>query len=416
MPDEPHQEATLPDASTSAEPLAPSQPILEKPSPMTTPIPGGTSEGSLFTPVQSVVATPPPKKSKKKAFIIGGIIAGALALAVGGSAFAYTVWYQNPTKVVTDALLNAVTAKTVSSTASLDMKTKDYTVKIEASGRNTTDANSTVAVKVTLASEQINLTAQGEAIYSANGDIYLKVTDVAKLARSIEEQSNNQLSLNAFDDIIKKIDNKWVKISKSDLGDVNKEYEDMQTCVADISKKLESDGSFRKTVENQTKKLYTENQFIVIGDSLGSKTVNGQLSLGYSLSGDTQKAKAFFKGFASTELGQKLKACNKDVDFESFANDLKDEKDDAATKTEIWASQFGHVLTELRLSGEKDGTSATFVLNPTFNTNEKITIPSESVSFSELKKDVEDLFGGYSALETSDEMDGSNTTSDIEFN
>jgi len=44
--------------------------------------------------------------------MIGLIIVGVLAVLGGGLVSAYTFWYSNPNKVVSDALINTITAKT----------------------------------------------------------------------------------------------------------------------------------------------------------------------------------------------------------------------------------------------------------------------------------------------------------------
>lgn len=393
--------------TVSSEPVAPAPEVPVTPTPPVTP---------GFNPINPVPASPAPKKSRK-GLIITLVAAGVVALLVGGSALAYNFWYQNPNKVVTDALVNALAAKTMSATGVVDMKSKDYSMKLELSAKNSLEARSQLAAKVTFSSKDVDITVDGEAIYGTDGDIYLKLKDAAKLAASLEEQSNGQLSLKAFDGIIKKIDNKWVKIGKEDLGDVNKEYEKAQQCVADISKKLDSDSSFRSTVEKETRELYKSHPFIVIDKKLGSKTVNGQGSLGYSLDGSTKEAKAFVSGFGKTELGKKFTECNKDINFEDIAKSFEEQesKSNGTATAELWVSRFGHTITEFNIKGEDDGTKTSMVFNPQFNKNDKVEVPSDFVPFSELKKDIENLFGGYSPYEASDDDFNASRTG-TEFN
>jgi len=340
--------------------------------------------------------TTPPKKSKKK-LVVGLIIAGAAALLIGGGALAYNFWYQNPNKVVADAIVNAITAKTVSATGTLEVEAANYTIKVEATGKNSLEANSNMAVKVTYTADDVSYVVDGEGVYSAEGDIYVKLNDARELANSIEEQSNGDVSFEVFDGVINKVDGKWIKIGKEDLGDVSEEYEKSQKCVADVSKQLEEDASFRKAVENETKDLYKEHPFIVVGDKLGSRTINDQGSLGYKLTGDEQAADDFFTGFGETQLGKKFIECNDEIDFSDIVNASSDNEGENAgtTEAEIWVSRFGHTVTEINIKSEQDDTKGSVVLNPVFNKNEKVEVPTDTIPFSELQSDIEKAYEEY---------------------
>lgn len=338
----------------------------------------------------------PPKKGKK-ALIIGLIAAGVAALLVGGSALAYNFWYQNPDKVVSDAIVNAITAKTVSATGTLEVESEDYTVKIEASAKNSIEANAHVAVKVTYAADGMSVTVDGEGIYSSDGDLYVKLNDAKELAASIEEQSDGQLSFEVFSGVIEKIDGNWIKIGKGDLGDFSEDYEKSRQCVADISKQLDEDSAFVRQVENEIQDLYKKNQFIIVGDKLGSRTINGQGSLGYSLSADPEIADTFFTEFANTEIGQRLKDCDESIDFSDIVSEDAKKDDGTETEAEIWVSRFGHYITEVNLKADEDGTKGNIVINPVFNKDEAIEIPANAIPLSELQADIEKAYEEYYA-------------------
>lgn len=392
--EEPSTMPTPSEPLTTAEPVVPETPVLPTPS-----MPEATPSTEAVAPVVATAAvaggTPAPKKSKKGLFI-GLIIAGAAALLIGGSAVAYTFWYQNPDKVVSDAIVNAITAKSVSATGTLEVKTDDYKLKIEASGKST-ETSSQVGVKLSYTADSINVTVDGEGIFSSEGDIYVKLNDIKKLAASIEEQSDGQLSFEMFGAAIEKVDNKWVKIGKEDLGDFSEEFEKSQKCFADISKQLEEDKAFRRTVENETQALYKENQFIIVGDSLGSKTINGQGSLGYKLTADAVVADAFFTGLGETELGKKLAACNESIEFDDIVSESAKKEEYSEANAEIWVSRFGHYITEVSIKDTSDGTDGSLVINPTFNKEETITIPTDVVPFADVKAEIEKAYEDYYA-------------------
>lgn len=347
-------------------------------------------------PVIVSALAPPPKKNKK-GLVIGLIVAGALALILGGGALAYNVWYQNPQKVVTDAIVNAITAKTVQATGSLKLENDEYTLSIEASTKTTMDADGQAAIKLTYKADDFAVSVDGEGIYSADGDMYIRVNDLKALVASIEEQSDGQIDFTMFGGVISKVDSKWVKIGKDDLGEFSEEYEKSQKCVAGISKQLDEDASFRRSVEAEIKDLYQEHQFILVGDKLGSRTINGQGSLGYVLDADAELADAFFTGLADTELGSRLEECNEEIAFDEIVSDDAKKDDGTETKAEIWVSRFGHSITELKLTADEDGTKGEIIVNPVFNKEESIEIPTDVITLTELKADIEKALEEYYA-------------------
>ena len=400
--------STVP-AAVPALPVAESEPESEPVQPKSEPLPQPSAVPASSDPVvASAPVTPAPKK-KRKGLIMAAVAAGALVLLTGTSVAAYSLWYQNPEKVVSDALVHAITAQTVNATGTATVVGEaGYTLKIEVSGRNDSDANATMAVKLTVSSDDANFSVDGEGIFSKEGDIYLKVNEVQKLLTDLEKQSDGQISYEAFGTVVKKIDGNWIKISKDDLGDVSEEYSKTQKCLAEISKSLESDSSFRKDSTTEIEKLYKENNFITIGDELKSRTINGQDSIGYPISADRTKADAFFTGFASTELGKRMAECDKSIKFSDFADGYN--KDETTTpQVELWASRIGHELTELNWKMTDDEASGTIVINPVFNKNEAVTVPAESVPFSEVVKDFEaafsDLYAPYDENEGMKSMD-----------
>lgn len=342
-------------------------------------------------------AMPPAKKSKKKLIIIGSIVAGALLILSGGSALAYSVWYQNPEKVVTDSLMNALTARTVQSTGSLEVKNSEYEIKVTFDGK-TADKNAELAVKVdyTVGSKVFKLDGGGH--FSADGDLYVKVNNVDTIISALTGEAAGGST--AFDDISSKVEGRWIKITSEDVGEFSEEYKKTQVCIEDVTKQVTSDKKLGREVVD----LYKNNNFILIKESLGSRTINNTGSLGYVIDVDTKKIKTFATGLESTELGKKLKDCDDTIDFKGFADSF--DADETGTKenegvVELWVSRFGHELTEAKANGASDGTDIKVVFTPIFNKDLTIKTPSDAMTVeslqAELEKAAEAYYADYSA-------------------
>jgi len=341
--------------------------------------------------VDASIAAQPAKKSKKKLIILGGIIAGALIVFGGGSALAYNLWYQNPEKIVIDSVLNAFTAKTVQSTGSFDVKNSEYEAKVTFDTKSA-DKKSELGVKVeyTAAGQTFKLDGAGQ--FSTDGDLYVKVNNVNSIISAITGGAVSDSA--AFKDLATKIEGKWIKITSDDIGTFSEEYKKTQVCLEDVTKQVTND----KKLSNEIFDLYKKNKFIVIKESLGARTINGVGSLGNVVDVDTAKVKTFATGLESTEAGKKLKACDGTINFKDFADSFDTSNTDS-TKGEgtiqLWASRFGHELTEINANGKSDGTELKAVFNPVFNKAVTIETPSDPMTVESLKAEFEKATQAY---------------------
>lgn len=364
------------------------------------------------TPVEPSAPTPTPTpaaapKTKRKGLIIGLSAAIAAVVLICGTTAAYFLWYQNPNKVVHDALVQAISAETINATSTLEVENEDFTMTLEMSGHTSAEYNAATSAKLTYSAGGVDITAEGQGVMTSDGDYYMKLHNVQEQLDALSEQSGGLYDFTMFNSVVKKLDGNWVKIDKKYLGDVSKEYEKSQQCIADTTKKLKSDKNYARSVSNELVKLYKENQFIIVSDSLGSRTVNGQDSEGYKLTGDRAKADAFFTAVGETEFGKALKQCDDSIKFEDVISEKAEENVVGTTDVELWVSRFGHTITELKIHGTDDGVTSSFTLTPEFNKKEVVEVPSESVTMSEIQAEfdkvfesyVEDLYDEYSSAE-----------------
>lgn len=330
-------------------------------------------------PVEAVAqpsnAPVPPKKSKK-GIIIAAIIAGVMVVLFAGTALAYNYWYQNPNKVVTDALINASTAKSVVFTGIIDV-TGDQKVKIEFNGSGE-QSSGLMNVKATFNAGGKQVTVEGAALVDKNSNIYIKIKDAKALVTNALGGYET-----AFDDIVTKIDNKWVKITTDDLSEYSTETKNVKKCIDEAYAKFKDDKAAIAEVTN----AYKANQFIVIGKTLPSQ--NG--SLGYEITFDDAKSESFARAFTQTTIYKQLHEC----DSESFPATYKPSNDkpvDNEGTTQLWVSRFGHEITKFVTDVDNDGTKTHVSIETLFNKRVTIDVPTEFVTVDELKQDIENLY------------------------
>lgn len=360
-------------------------------------------------PVETLVAAPglaTPRKRSKKPLIIG-LAVGGLLLLLGGTAAAYQLWYQNPDKVVTDSIVKALSAKTVTYTGTIDSSGEAAKLKVEFDGKANGGSLATHA-KATITMGAANVVADGDVQFSEKGDVYFKIKNAKDLSETFVQMMGGS-STPEIDALIAKVDNKWIKASAEDFSaDEDSDAAKRSQCFEDVIGKFKTDRGLRDEMTG----LYTKHRFITVKQSLGEK--DG--SLGYKLDADQAKAKEFATGLKTTALYRELQNCDKD--FKIDENDVAEESSDFVADVEIWANKWSHELTQVKVSGEaKDKSSkGAFVLNPVFNKEVTVTAPADAVPLSELQSDFEAIVSGQTAADTSElsEMEAGLMSSDLD--
>lgn len=354
-------------------------------------------------PAQPAPAEPSQSKKRSPRLIIGGILAAALVLLGGGGALAYTMWYQNPDKVVHDAVLNAIQAKTMSSTGTIAFEDEGIKVDIALDGKSS-EGNGDFNIKadVSIDDEEMQLDFEANGSGRIVGDtLYFKVSGVKDIVENVVSQSDGTIPPYATA-IIEKIDDRWISVKASDYEDIYGDVASQQACFTDLSKKIQSD----KAMTDEVMSLYRDNQILRITEELGSKSVNGTASLGYKVDVDEDASAAFFEGLENTQLGSELKKCNEDIDFSEVTEDLTSEPEENQGETEyvptmeLWVSRFGHTITELSVYGDTSETGhLNIVLQPIFNADVTVEAPSDAASFEAVMEDVQSAIMEYYTAE-----------------
>lgn len=386
--------ATVPDQVTTS--VAPEPSAITDSTVDTTPeaavvIPAPVVDKQQTSPVLDA-AEPlavPPSGGKKKKVIIGSIIASALLILGGGGAAAYTMWYQNPDKVLGDALVNMIHAESVTYTGTIDLTNHETSsasstaalksMKLSVEGKNNNSVGEHVA-KLSIDYNNATYDVTGAALIDKDSNLYVKVGGVKKVLTNLATTGGGTYAQlpQYIQDIVEKLDDKWVRISSDDLKEVNKDYDKTKTCTDEVLKKLNDD----KAMTDELVTIYQDNKFIVVKESLPAK--DG--SLGYVIEGDKAKLEQFAKAANKSKFAVELQKCD-----DTFT--LNEDNDDATeaesaykdTRIEVWVDRWSHQLTKLHVTGKTDGASATATVEPLFNKQVEVSAPTDYVKLGELK-------------------------------
>lgn len=381
FPPIPVEEAPVPSAFSpfgepSTVPLVPSPTV---PVDVSASIASEIQNTSAPAPVASVPSLK-SKKSKKK-FIIAGIIVILLALIGGGSVFAYTM-YQNPQKVITDAIMSAVNAKTTTYKGTITIDSTDVKAAVVLTAKQTA-SDSSFDAQVTATSGGKDYSFTGDGVITSAGDLYVKLTKLDSITAAVTSLANAQLgttgdSTALVQKLVAKVDGTWIKITSDDLKSLITTAASAQSCSSAALDKYKNDSAATKEITD----LYRKHPFIGLDKDLGIK--NG--SIGYALKADKPEATAFIDGLKTTKIYTALHDC--DSSFTLDSNTLTADTGTATGSVELWANQWTHQLTKVIFSETSDGTTLGSTIEPTFNQPVTIDTPSSSTTLTQLVSDL----------------------------
>ena len=336
----------------------------------------------------------PMQPKKKKTGLIIGIVLGVVALiAIISAVLVYFLWWQNPEKMVTDAVSNAIMAKKMTADGKVVIDMRDQG-KIELNVKTATDSGKSKAnidAKLDVKGVEKNIPLKGDVVLDSDGTIYVKINNFKDLYGTLleivmESSSGGNLSrsqietyrdqtLEKMGSEIDKMSDTWMKISPDEIGS---EYK----CGINALKKIQSDESARKEVAQ----LYRKNSFFTIKDSKISDRNGGR---GFELQGDNSKLSKFNDEFKKSSAGKALSKCGK---YNSYKSSESSSIDKSSLK--VWVDRSSHELKALELKGDGKKASVEISFDIDVNKSEEIKVPSSAES---LKEFVEGFMSGYSS-------------------
>jgi hypothetical protein len=332
---------------------------------------------SFSTPVDTPQMPSMPQKKARRKWLIPAIVAGILVVLGGSSALAYKFWYQNPQKVMSDSLMHAIEAKSLSYKATSKVESPSGTFTITLNGASKDGANS-IDASVLVDAEGKTYTIKGSAVIDKKSDIYIKVANVDALLADFQAQLPSSLN-SVLTTFIAKINDQWIKISNDKIKSFSDEYAKLQKCTQSAVEKIRADKSYSSEIVD----LYKAHSFLSISKELGSK--DG--SLGYEVKSDTKAGKAFGEGFKKTKTFKMLHDCD-----DSFSVDTSNESGTADTpKVQVWVSRWTHEITKVTTNGKSGEGTMSAVFEPVFNKDVTVKTPEKSKSVDELMGDIQEL-------------------------
>ncbi|HRJ06250.1 MAG TPA: hypothetical protein PK096_03635 [Candidatus Saccharibacteria bacterium] len=370
------------------------------------------ADSSQPAPTALAFSQPAAKKSKKRRYIIIGSIIG-LALLSGSGVAAYNLWYQNPDKVISDAVVNAVKAKSVKMNGDIVYENKDVKLTVTPifeSNESVARINFTLktAAKTPDYKALDNLSLTADSVIERSGNVYFKLTNLRKTYDAVvgtymetveKSYKASGLTLDSaqkaeirkqfdayFGVLVDKLDNQWLKADTNSSSETSKS----QKCYSEAYALLDKDENL-----NEVMKAFDKNRFVTVKESLGTK--DG--SLGYQLDFNEAKANSFSKAVESTKFGKKIESCDSTP---SSTEDDTATEDSTADKTvmKVWVSQWSHEFTKLEVSNPDLGSnmgSFSMTFSPTFNQPVDIQAPKGAKSFDEISRDIESALEGVGA-------------------
>lgn len=351
---------------------------LQQPQPIPQP-PFGDGSGVALQP-----------KKNRKGLIIGIVVGVLLLIAIIAGLLIYFLWWQNPQKAVTDAVVNSITTKKFITSGKITAESEvgGGTVKMDMEIKSASDSDKSKAdIKINMinsnSSFSMNLDLKGNVVVSGQ-EVYLKVdnlkSSISKVVDSLMEQMAKSYGYDLSDPVIKsqleatkkqalgeinskidEFDGQWLKISPEDMDN------DDSKCSVSVLSEFYKNDNFRREVAE----AYRANSFLIVQDAKVEDRNNGR---GFEVRGDTEKAKSFVKSLENSEFGKKLKDC--DAKFDG-TTDSTTTSNDVKTKLKVWVDA-GHNLRAIEMDGNDDKYKLKAALDIEPGKTENIDIPSNA--------------------------------------
>jgi hypothetical protein len=327
------------------------------------------------------------RKHRKKWLVLGLIVVAVLLILGGGAAATYYYIANKPENVLKQALANSFDRdknKTIEYSGAVTFEDGSSGVKLEGTYEGAIDSQ-TGALSLGGQMDALITNVTFDVRSTDGKTLYLKVGGLNGLAQLLASGGVDEADpvAAAYVPLIESLNNQWIEINSSMLGQVGGGTADTLTLSEEDERKLAE--------------AYEANQFLTVKEALPDEEIGGTNSHHYKLAIDKAKLKSFAKavkdaGVDSFKVTQEqLDSFNKSVDNENFDNyDL-----------EIWIAKGSKMTKKLALATtDEEGSSVrlSFTID-SYNQPVEVQKPEGAKSLLEV---VGDFFGG--GLDLSSEL------------
>lgn len=368
-------------------------------------------------------------KQKSRTGLMIGVIAGVLALVLGGLAIWFFAFYSNPEKVAFDAIENLITAENVTMNGSIailpeataESSFSSIILNIDSSSK--TLPNSTTATLLITPNDDAEdaeaIQIQLSTVYLADGVAYIQISGLMDAMDELGLDTATSSELSAIFDTLERIDNEWWQISVPNLIS-EMELEDdeaaglnaIYACAVDA---MNSDAS------GEIASLYKANKFVQVEavksiiDSAGNETLPNSGYKYYEVSLDSERLANFVNALPNTTVADTFYDCyNTAVEeyniYEPIdASDISEASaddfelpDDLHIYLEI--SRFGHKLRSIAAEQQDGDVTISGSVLFQYEAGEVIE-PEDYRSITELFDELTELFSQFALVGEATEPD-----------
>lgn len=366
------------------------------------PQPEQQPQPQVLTQPISPVATPVATAKKSKTGLIVGIAIGVASLIIIAIVLVFFLWWQNPKKMVADAVFGALVAEQLSTEGQATLNYQQTQVDVKFSGhKHKNDYAGVVTIKVKPDGIDKEFELKVNGVLDNNGTIYFKADDLDKVVNSaidayvdslygdsygysyyMDANATKQEIRTRIDPLVQEINNQWVKI---DTKTINDDDNQETKCVS------EAFDQFRKDPQQirELVSLYKEHEFLIINNQRSGNNGSTGFEIDLRSQQAREKMKSFGQAFETSTLGKRLAECtdgSSSSDSQS-SEDLFDENDEASLV--IWVNTWTHSLTrvDLNLRDHDEDISLKLGQNFKIGNSPAVDTPSSAKDFEEIYKD-----------------------------
>lgn len=346
------------------------------------------------TQTQASVAMPQQKKSHKKGIIASIISVAVVVLLAGGGYAAYALWYQNPDRVISTAVMKSITANSViaDSTINITSHTSDAKINLDLHNEaDTSRAKFDAKFDYAYAGKSIDMDFEGVSILESDKmKSYFKMNNLTETLNTIMGQGSSSTAYSDMIEIIVPLlDSQWLSFDSSDTSAYDNLGLDTsngvdQACVVSLSNKIKEDKSYAKELGD----AYMNNAFIEVVENLGAKDGN----LGYKVKLNRNKLVAFLENARDSKMVQGYRDCidadqrtefDKDVNkYIEQAGKTVDGED--KVQIELWIDRWSHQLKQTTMAYSDDKSTLEMKVDSQFNVTVDISEPDDAKSLDDI--------------------------------